>query len=140
MDQRRERLAQRLLALTPGVPATEAEQRFGAAATSLALEDMVGHIARAVIARGPGLPFVHPDGELSWEDPTSMADQLRIAEAAGETLMIDVFRDILALLDKLDPENHVLLAMTSARTLRVFRLPVDDPGAGVRRLLNEWGR
>ena len=68
-----------------------------------------------------------------------VVEELDKAVRGGDAGIATVFRDILTLLEKLDPDDHVLFGMATGSALRVFRLPIDDPSGYLRRLLQEWG-
>lgn len=137
--ERRKRLAQGLLGLTLGQRISTEQQKISAATVAVILSDMVGHIQRAARERGAGVAVVKPDGSLDWFTADEVVEQLDVAVRQGDSTMTDVFRDLIRLLETLDPEDHVLLAMATKSALRVFRIPVADPTGYLRQLLAEWG-
>ena len=139
-NRRRQRLAQSLLGLTPGEPISTEQQKLSAATVAVILSDMVGHIQRDARERGSGVAVVKPDGDLAWFSAEEVIEQLDAAVRYGDTAMVDVLKDMTTLLERLDPEDHVLMAMATNTALRVFKIPVDDHTGYLRQLLNEWGR
>jgi hypothetical protein len=138
-QQRRQRLAAGLLGLAPGEKVSSEQQKLSAATVSVVLSDMIGHIQRAVRERGSGIAIVKPTGDLAWFSAEDVVEELDKAVRGGDAGIATVFRDILTLLEKLDPDDHVLFGMATGSALRVFRLPIDDPSGYLRRLLQEWG-
>jgi len=139
-QRRRRRLAQGLLGLTPGQPISNEQQKLSAATVAVILSDMVGHIQRAARERGSGVAVVKPDGDLDWFSAEEVIEQLDAAVRYGDAAMVDVLKDMTTLLERLDPEDHVLMAMATNTALRVFKIPVADPTGYLRQLLKEWGR
>lgn len=138
-QQRRRRLAQGLLGLTPGQSISSEQQRLSAATVAVILSDMVGHIQRAARERGAGLAIVKPSGDLAWFTPQEVIEELDIAVRCGDAQISEAFRDILKLLENLDPDDHVVMGMATANALRVFKIPVADPTGYLRQMLKEWG-
>jgi hypothetical protein len=139
-NTRRMRLAQALLGLKPGEPVSTEQQKMSLATAAVILSDMIGHIQRAAKARGSGMAVVRPDGNLAWFSDDDVIEQLDLAVRTGDSDLAATFRDLVALLERLDPDDHIILGMATGSALRVFKIPIDDPGGFLRKLLAEWGR
>ena len=139
-NTRRMRLAQALLGLKPGEPVSTEQQKMSMATAAVILSDMIGHIQRAAKARGSGMAVVRPDGDLAWYSTEEVVEQLDLAVRTGDAGLASTFRDLVTLLENLDPDDHIIMAMATGQALRVFKIPIDDPGGFLRKLLAEWGR
>jgi hypothetical protein len=138
--KRRMRLAQALLGLKPGEAVSTEQQKMSLATAAVILSDMIGHIQRAAKARGSGMAVVRPDGDLAWFSAEEVVEQLDLAVRIGDSALASTFRDLVSLLENLDPDDHIILAMATGAALRVFKIPIDDPSGFLRKLLAEWGR
>jgi hypothetical protein len=140
LDQDRiQALGAQLFGLIPGKPIPENEQRMVLATAGVILNDLTGHIQRAVREQGNGIAVILPDGRIAWYTPEGVVRELDTAVSAGDKAMVDAFRDMLALIERMDPEDHVLLAIVTDTALRVFKLPLDDQLGCLRRMLEHWG-
>ena len=140
MDERRLRLAESLLGLKRGEAVTPEQKRLSESTAAVILSDMIGHIKRAITERGAGLPVVRPDGGLAWYTADEVTQELDRAVRQGDKEMVTAFRGVISLLEKLDPEDHIIIGMATDTSLRIFKIPTDDPARNIRKLLDQWGR
>ncbi len=137
---RRLRLAQQMLQLPVDGPLSEQQRKLSIATTDAVLLDFTRQIGLAIEKRGPGIPFIDPDGHVSWQDPEELKKNLDTAVRMGDTAMVDTLRGALELLGNLDVNDHVLSAVIDSSGIRIYRLPTHDPARGIRELLEDWGR
>jgi hypothetical protein len=140
LDQDRvQALGAQLFGLIPGKRIPENEQRMVLATAGVILSDLTGHIQRAAREQGNGIAVILPNGRIAWYTPEGVVKELDTAVAVGDKPMVDAFRDMLALIERMDPDDHVLLAIVNDTSLRVFKMPIDDQLGCLRRMLEHWG-
>lgn len=133
------RLAQQLLQLPTDGPLSEQQRKLSIAATDAVMLDFTRQIGTAIEKRGPGIPFIDPEGHVSWQGPDDIKANLDTAVRLGDTAMVDTLKGALQLLENLDVNDHVLSAVIDSSGIRIYRLPTHDPAAGIRELLEGWG-
>jgi hypothetical protein len=139
VSDRRVRLAQSLLALPdPGTPLSEEQKGLSAAGAQLVLGDLYTHIAAAFRKRGPGLPIIRPDGVSHWTSTDELRHLVATAESCEDSTMAALFRSVLLLLEDLDPDKSILMALSSPDAIKIYRLDPERIGAQVQAFLKDW--
>lgn len=113
-------------------------ERMARETARLIFADIIGYCRKFWKDLGPGALVIRMTmNDATWADAEELGEQHDLAAAADDSDLAEAFGRTLAILDRLNPDDEVLICIADHVGFRSFVIPVDNPTAQIEAMLKE---